>query len=177
MACVAKGVTVSFDHLMNAFELGPTGETSLGDLGRVAQSLGLFPIMARVGPDFAEKIPTPFIAHVKSELQHVDHFVLVMYASRKHVIFIDAPRVAALDSMESFERRWSGNVVAFANSEVDAAELAQGMRLTLWNRFLDAGLAAAFAGTMASTAFVLWRRPKARPETHSPGKANSYPPS
>lgn len=123
MACKVKEHEIDFESLVNSFDVGPQGETSLGELGDVARSIGLFPVAAKVEREWAEILPCPFIAHVVLPASDVDHFVLVLDVTPSGVVYIDPPQIATLESLDDFSQRWSGYVLAFADSTEDAKSL------------------------------------------------------
>ena len=160
MACVAKGANVDFDSMLREFQLGPKGESSLAELERVARRFGLAPISARVTPRIAAALPIPFIAHMKGKAGDLDHFVLVLFVSTTDVMFIDPPRIARLETMERFNARWSGNIVAFAESRQEAELMRREIELLGHGRYIEAALSAVLVAAVFSTMVLVWPQRK-----------------
>lgn len=146
MACVMTGHDVEFEALMGSFEPDSEGETSLAELDRVARSVGLIPVAAAVEPEWLDSLPCPFIAHVDLPAEHVDHFVLVVGVTNREVIYVDPPLIAALELRDTFSKRWTGNVLAFADSEEQAALLEQAIRQQSWTPLPNALLVTTLVG-------------------------------
>lgn len=109
------GSTTSLAYLRNIAKTSLEGTTALG-LVKTAEKLGFETkaIQADMSLFELQDLPLPFIVHVTKN-GDLQHFYVVVKASKTHVVIADHPTVAVINMpRERFEKEWSGVALFFA---------------------------------------------------------------
>jgi len=115
-ACGRLGVPYREDRVAGIFP--SSGESSLLDLKRAAEALGLVARGVRMTADEAMTAPKPFLAHVDG-----DHFVTVTGADRLYVYVCDPAGDDAPWSLSFFRKRFTGAALLLALPRESKARL------------------------------------------------------
>ena len=120
----AKGVLGSEDS---------EGMHSFEDIVRAAKTVGLHPVPLRSSMRDLIDLPMPAIVHVLDPRRpdRKDHLVVLLKVEENRVVLLDPPAAAYYLPTAKFNEVWTGDVIAFAQGETEAASLMRGAKNAL----------------------------------------------
>jgi len=108
--------------------------TNLLGMIEAAEEIGFLAKAVRTNPEYLDKLPLPFIAHVKTA-GNLTHYIVVYKTAGKHLSIMD-PSSGTIERVKKteFYEKWTKIVIVLTPA---AAFTVGDKTITLWQRFLD----------------------------------------
>lgn len=131
--CRLLDVSIEWESAKNLLgQTMPDGTHSFEQIANAANSLGLHPIGLKSSIERIYELPMPAIVHVR-DLRRPNsptHLLVLVSADETSVILLDPPGSAYSLPLTQFESVWTGNILVFAQSELQLQELRSGAMKT-----------------------------------------------